>query len=101
MARRRQPAKKTPRFPNYKKRAASQNKAEQLINRAIFQLTDEQIRRVYGTTPDRQQFKNDVEFHFQRTRPTQLFLNQNPNIIVIMGKEAAQDRKYIQLLLFK
>ena len=88
-----QSAKKTPRFPNYAKRAASENKAERLINRAIFKLTDEQIRRVYGKTPDVQQFKNDVEFHFQRTRPTQLFLNQNPNIIVIMGKEAAIDRK--------
>ena len=93
MARKHQQAKKTPRFPNYKRRAASENKAEQLINRAIFKLSDEQIRRVYGKTPDRQQFKNDVEFHFQRTRPVQLFLNENPNIIMIMGKEAAQDRK--------
>ena len=94
MARRRQSAKKSPRYPNYKKRAASENKAERLINRAIFKLSDEQIRRVYGETPDRKQFIQDAEFHFQITRPVQLFLNQNPNIMEIMGKEAAQDRKY-------
>ena len=86
-------AKKTPRYANYKRRAASKNKAERILNRAVFKLTDEQLRRVDGDTPDRKQFITDVEFHFQRTRPTQLYLNQNPNIMVIMGKEAAQDRK--------
>ena len=97
-----QSAQKTPRYPNYRKRAASNNKGEQVINRAIFQLSDEQIRRVFGASPDRQEFKKDVEFHFQRTRPVQLFIDQNPNIIMIMGKEAAQDRKYyLKLFLFQ
>ena len=95
MARTRQPAKKTPRYPHYKIRAASNIKAERLINQAIYKLSDTQLRRVYAS--DKKKFIEDVEFHFQRTRPTQLFLEQNPNIIVIMGKEAAQDRKYIQL----
>ena len=93
MARRRQPAMKTPRFPHYKKRAASNIKAERLINRTIFQLTDEQIRRVHGNTQERQQFIEDVEYGIQRTRPTKQFLEENPNIIILMGKEAAQDSK--------
>ena len=93
--RRRPSAKKTPRFPNYRKRAASKIKAERLLNQAIYKLSDTQLRRVHAA--DKKNFIEDVEFHFQRTRPTQLFLEQNPNIIVIMGKEAAQDRKYIQL----
>ena len=93
MARRRQPAKKTARYQNYKKRAASNIKAERLINRTIFQLTDEQIRRVHGNSNERKQFIEDVEYGIQRTRPTKQFLDENPNIIILMGKEAAQDSK--------
>ena len=86
-------AKKSPRYPNYKKWAAASHKAERLINRRIFKMTDEQIRRVHGDENQQKKFIEDVEYGIQRTRPTQLFLNQNSNIMVIMGKEAAQDRK--------
>ena len=93
-SRKHQSAKKTPRYPNYQKRAASENKAERLINQAILKVSDEQLRQVHGDENQRKQFISDVEFHFQRTRPTKLFIDQNPNIIEIMGKEAAEDRKY-------
>ena len=87
-------AEKVARYPNYRKRAASENKAERLINQAILKVSDEQLRQVHGDENQRKQFISDVEFHFQRTRPTKLFIDQNPNIIEIMGKEAATDRKY-------
>lgn len=86
-------AKKSPRYPNYKKRAAASHKAERLINKTIFKMTDEQIRRVHGDENQQKKFIEDVEYGIQQTRPTKQFIEQNPNIMIMIGKEAAHDRK--------
>ena len=91
MARRFNKAIKTPRLKNYRKRAASNCNTTRCANRYIHTLTDNALRRVHGSEAERKRFVKDVKKNLPPTRQTSKFL-QKKNIILIMGREAYNDR---------
>ena len=92
MAKQFRKAMKTPKLKNYKKRAASNCNTTRIANRYIHSLSDNAIRRVHGTEAERKRFVKDVKKNLPPTRQTTKFLKKK-NIILIMGREAYNDRK--------
>ena len=85
-------AKKTPRFPNYAKRANSKCNTTRIANRYIHKMSDEEVRRVHGSTEEREAFIAEVKENLPSTRQTTKFLRKK-KMILIMGREAYNDRK--------
>ena len=92
MAKRFNKAIKTPRLKNYQKRAASNCNTTRCANRYIHSLTDNAVRRVHGTEAEKKRFVKDVKKNLPPTRQTSKFLKKK-DIILIMGREAYNDRK--------
>ena len=89
-------AKKMPRYPHYKKRAASKCNTTRVANRSILEMSDDEVRRVHGDNEAREAFVADVKKSLPPTRQTTKFLRKK-KLILIMGREAFNDRK-LQLL---
>ena len=100
MAQRIKSAKKMARFPNYKKRANSKINTVRVANRFIRTLSDTEIKKVHQNASSKTEFINHVVQNLPPTRQTKKFLEQNPNLILIMGQEAFTDRKYLLLIFF-
>ena len=90
---------KTPRRPLFKKRAAADAHQERVINSIFQRMPDRGLKRM------REEAKRDeccesVQKKIRKTRANEKWLNENPEMIRIIGEEHLQERKY-NFLLFK
>ena len=87
-------AKKIPRRPCFKRRAAAEHHAEIVINRILQRMPASGVKRIRGPPEAQLELQHSVEKKMAKTRATVKFLKENKQLISTIAQEHFQESKF-------
>ena len=87
-------AKKMPRRPCFKRRAAAKHNTERVVNKILQRMPRSGIKRIRGPPETQLELQLSVEKKMIKTRATKKYLQEHQNMIKTIAREHDHESKF-------